>query len=54
MLILFQKHLWCKKGKVKKVQVTEQLKGVKSLWGQEEKICDRILENHPYGRAWNN
>jgi len=27
-----------KKGEVKKVQVTEWLKGVKSLWGQEEKI----------------
>jgi len=27
-----------KQGEVKKVQVTEQLKGVKSLWGQEEKI----------------
>jgi len=36
--ILFQKHLWCKKGKAKKVQVTEWIKGVKSLWGQEEKI----------------
>jgi len=37
-LILFQKHLWCKKGEAKKVQVTEWLKGVKSQWGQEEKI----------------
>jgi len=27
-----------KKGKTKKVQVTERFKGVKSLWGQEEKI----------------
>jgi len=27
-----------KEGEAKKVQVTEQLKGVKSLWGQEEKI----------------
>jgi len=27
-----------KKGEAKKVQVTERLKGVKSLWGQEEKI----------------
>jgi len=27
-----------KKGEVKKVQVTKRLKGVKSLWGQEEKI----------------
>jgi len=27
-----------KKGKPKKVQVTERLKNVKSLWGQEEKI----------------
>jgi len=27
-----------KKGKAKKVQVTEWLKGVKSLWSQEKKI----------------
>jgi len=27
-----------KKGEAKKVQVTERLKSVKSLWGQEEKI----------------
>jgi len=27
-----------KKGEAKKVQVSEWLKGVKSLWGQEEKI----------------
>jgi len=27
-----------KEGKPKKVQVTERLKSVKSLWGQEEKI----------------
>jgi len=27
-----------KKGEAKKVQVTEQLIGVKLLWGQEEKI----------------
>jgi len=27
-----------KKGEAKKVQVIEQLKGVKSLWGPEEKI----------------
>jgi len=27
-----------KKGEAKKVQVTEWLKGVKSQWGQEEKI----------------
>ena len=27
-----------KKGKAKKVQVTEQLKDVISLWGQEEKL----------------
>jgi len=32
------KNLWCKKGEGKKVQVTEQLKGVKLLWDQEEKI----------------
>jgi len=36
--ILSQKHLRCKKSKAKKVQVTEQLKGVKLLWSQEEKI----------------
>jgi len=33
--ILSQKHLCCK---AKRVQVTEWLKDVKSLWGQEEKI----------------
>jgi len=33
-----------KKGEAKKVQVTEQLKGVKSLWGQEEKINQQGLE----------
>jgi len=27
-----------KKGEAKKVQVTEQLKGMKSLWGQEENV----------------
>jgi len=27
-----------KKGKAKKMQITEQLKYVKSVWGQEEKI----------------
>ena len=27
-----------KKGEPKKVQVTERLKSVKSLWGQEEKV----------------
>jgi len=32
---VIQKHLSCKKGKAKKVQITEQLKGVKSLWGQD-------------------
>jgi len=31
--ILSQKYHCCKKGEAKKVQVTEQLKGVKSLWG---------------------
>jgi len=30
---LFQKDLWYKKGEAKKVQVTERLKRVKSLWG---------------------
>jgi len=33
-----KKHLRCKKGEAKKVQVTEWLKGLKLLWGQEEKI----------------
>jgi len=36
--ILSQKHLCCKKGKDKKVQVTERPKDVISLWGQEEKL----------------
>jgi len=30
-IILSQKHLCCKKGEAKKVQVTKRLKGVKSL-----------------------
>jgi len=36
--ILSQKHLYCKKGEPKKVQVTERPKDVISLWGQEEKL----------------
>jgi len=36
--ILSQKHLYCKKGKDKKAQVTEQPKDVTSLWSQEEKL----------------
>jgi len=35
---LSQKHLRCKKGKAKKVQVTERPKDVISLWGQEKKL----------------
>ena len=35
---LSQKHLCCKKGEPKKVQVTERPKDVISLWGQEEKL----------------
>jgi len=31
-----------KKGEAKKVQVTEWLKGMKSLWGQEEKIYQQV------------
>jgi len=34
-------HSDINKGVAKKVQVTERLKGVKSLWGQEEKICQQ-------------
>jgi len=37
-----------KKGKAKKVQVTERLKGVKSLWGQEEKIPARLRRTPAY------
>jgi len=37
-VISYPKHLCWKKGEAKKVQFTERLKGVKSLWGQEEKI----------------
>jgi len=37
LYVLSQKHLCCKKGKDKKVQVTEQPKDVISLWNQEEK-----------------
>jgi len=38
-----KKHLRYKKGEAKKVQVTEQFKGVKSLWGQEEKIYSKVV-----------
>jgi len=38
-VISYPKNIFAaKKGKAKKVQVTEQLKSVKSLWGQEEKL----------------
>ena len=39
MLVVSQKNIPAvKKGKAKKVQVTERLKDVISLWGQEEKL----------------
>jgi len=31
------------KGEAKKVPVTERLKGVKSLWGQEEKYTTKAV-----------
>jgi len=46
--ILFQNISDVKIGEVKKVQVTERLKGVKSLWGQEEKIPARLCRTPAY------
>jgi len=38
-VISYSKNIFdVKKGEAKKVQVTERLKSVKSLWGQEEKV----------------
>jgi len=49
--ILSQKHLRCKKSEAKKVQVTEQLKGVELLWGQEEKDIPATLCRIPAYKA---
>jgi len=40
-----------KKGKAKKVQVTERLEGVKSLWGQEENDLPARLCRTPAYKA---
>jgi len=42
-----------KKGKAKKVQVTEWLKGVNSLWGPDEKIYQQyIMYSIQYTGTW--